>query len=126
MLGHLPEVVGRTLLLDALEEGAEVIAEQATANAPYDPTPDGPHLKDNIKVGNAKRKKTEASVDVGVDFKKVKVAHLVEFGHKGSWGKGAPAHPFMRPAFDSKAQEAVLRFKEALWRGLLGATRGRR
>lgn len=121
-LKTLPARVADTFLLESLEHGAEVIAEQATANAPYDPTSDGPHLKDNIGVGNAKRKRAEASVDVGVDYRRVKHGHLVEFGHRG----GAKPHPFMRPAFDARVQEAITRFQSNLWRLIRGAIRGRR
>lgn len=52
----------------------------------------GPRYGVSVQVG---KKKHEPA----------RVAHLVEFGHAGP--HPAPAHPFLRPAFDEKAGAAV-------------------
>jgi len=46
----------------------------------------------------------------------VRYAHLVEFGHGGP--HPAPPHPFMRPAFESAAQHAMIMLRNALWDGI--------
>lgn len=44
------EVGGKNLLGKALRKGANLIRDDAKAHAPFDPKPDGIHVRDNIKV----------------------------------------------------------------------------
>ena len=119
-LRKLPDAVGRKALADALEDGAEVIVEEARRRVPVRTG----KLKKAIKSGNRKAGKVEASVDVGIDYTfkggAVRYGHLVEFGTK----RGQRARPFMRPAFDAKTRQAVEEVKASLWRRILGAVRG--
>lgn len=71
-------------------------------------------LKDSGEVSNVKKDK------YGGQYVKIQytdpVAHLVEEGHGGP--SPAPAHPFLRPAFEAKKDEAAAiltdELKEAL------------
>jgi len=120
-LRALPDKINRDIMGKALEDGAEIIRAEAEANAPYDGSSMGHHLKDNIKLSDVKRRGSSTEIQVGIDYKKVKHGHLVEFGHGGP--KPAPAHPFMRPAFDTKKGEALHAIRETLRRLIEGAAR---
>lgn len=138
-LQRLPEKLRRKYLKKVLGGAAETFQEEAVRRVPKrkpvsgwmafieDPGGGGPSLKDNItyKVTVGKNK---SSARVGVDFKKVHHAHLVEFGTRPHWipiakdrsGKkgwqhpGSQKHPFMRPAFDAKAPSVLSRVQSDL------------
>ena len=120
-LRKLPDKIQRDIMGKALEEGAELIRREAESNAPYDSTSTAPHLKDNIKLSDVKRRGDTTEIMVGIDYKKVKHGHLVEFGHGGP--KSARRHPFMCPAFDSKKGDALHAIRETLRRLIEGAAR---
>jgi HK97 gp10 family phage protein len=130
-LQALPEKLRRKAIRQALTDGANIIVEQAKAichKAPEPTHPNAGHLADaiNSRITVGER---GASARVGIDYKKVKHGHLVEFGTKAhGTGKprivyipgtgfrrvsgkhpGSTKHPFMRPAFDTKGDEAVNR-----------------
>lgn len=124
------------ILVDALEDGAKVIVDEAKRLVPVRTG----KLRDAIKTGNVKtgvgaaretsgrfiagsRTLSEASIDIGVDYTfkggAVRYGHLVEFGTK----RGARANPFMRPAFESRKNQAIAVFKDRLWQRIQAVAR---
>lgn len=127
-LQALPLKVEKNIMRSALRAGAGIIAKEAKQNVPVQ----NGELRKSIRTGsNAKKGKVEATVKVG--SKKVWYSRFVEYGTAphmikagknkpnlvffGKSGKrvvtqqvahpGAKAKPFMRPAFDTKGDEAV-------------------
>lgn len=92
----------------ALEAGAQVIEKRMVNNASTDPHPRSGKLRGSIKS----RKNGKRSVSVGIWSEDVPYAYPVEFGHGGP--HPAPAHPFLRPAFDEGKDEAFVYIKESL------------
>lgn len=92
----------------ALEAGAEVIKSRMVNNASADPHPRSGRLRGAIKS----RMNGTKSVTVGIWSEDVPYAYPVEFGHGGP--HPAPAHPFLRPAFDEGKDEAFVYIKESL------------
>ena len=131
MLNELPLKIERNIMRSALRSGASVIAAEARRNVPNA----SGELKSTIRTSsNAKRGMVEANAVVGNrKTKKGWYATFVEFGtaphliragknkpvlsfrdRNGVWHRalevnhtGAKAKPFMRPAFDTKGDEAV-------------------
>lgn len=94
----------------ALQAGAKPIMEKIVANTPKGPTG---RLQAAIKTGTIKQTGGKYFIKLGVlDGKSAPHAHLVEYGHGGP--HPAPAHPFMRPAFDAAADEAYSRLRGTL------------
>lgn len=121
-LSSLPAKVEQNIMRGALRAGAKVIAEEAKNNVPVK----SGDLRDSIRVGTrAKRGQVTASVKAG--NKKAYYYNFVEFGtaaHEikpkdakslffaGMFGDliahpGNRAKPYMRPALDSKSNEAI-------------------
>ena len=99
----------------ALQAGAAPIEEQMLHNASTDPKIISGNLHDSIKTGNVKKnRKGGKLITIGVHHKErgAYYANPVEFGHGGP--APAPAHPFVRPAFDVKAPEAFEEMKRVL------------
>lgn len=140
MLQELPKAVANKLGDAALRAGGRVIAAEARRRAPK-------RLKNKITVGGTGEPPPNAQTRVvAVGLRKSehsRVAHLVEFGtaphritpkRKGKLlvfevgGRtvfttavdhpGAQPHPFLRPAGDTKAQEAIDRIGENLGQGI--------
>lgn len=91
--------------------GAEIIAKEARLLAP-------PGKTGRLKRGIVAKEDKNASMFtgdgvayVGVDYGIAPHAHLVEFGARGG---AMPAHPFMRPAIDSKQAEAAKAMEDDL------------
>ena len=89
-----------------LEAAAVPIHQQMKANASSDPKIITGALQQSIKVGHTKKRKTGRSITIGVHHSDEGAfyANPVEFGHGGP--APAPAHPFVRPAYDTKADES--------------------
>src|SRR5262249_3315811 len=64
--------------------------------------------KDGTRLGVRERVKKPIYEDPA------KIAHLVEFGHGGP--HPAPAHPFLRPAFDGTKKEAQDTVTDETWK----------
>ena len=90
-----------------LEAAAQPIYEQMKANASSDPKIITGVLNRSIEVGNVrKRRYSGKSITIGV-HRKAEGAYYatpVEYGHGGP--APAPAHPFIRPAYDTHEDEA--------------------
>jgi HK97 gp10 family phage protein len=118
-LNTLPVKVEKNILRSALRAGAKVIAEEAKQNVPVK----SGELRDSIVLSTDARKgKVTAKAKTSLWY-----AKFVEFGtaaHKinpkngmsllfgGRWVKsvdhpGSNAKPFLRPALDTKANEAI-------------------
>lgn len=125
----------------ALKEGAKPIFEDMQRRTLIDPKPrsEEKNLHSSIKVSRIKnrkrsdgsRKPTDKQITIGthraerkapLDKKerkgKAPHAHLVEYGHGGP--APAPPHPFIRPAFDTKADEAYRIIRDVLQEELRG------
>jgi HK97 gp10 family phage protein len=100
----------------ALAEGAEVIAREMRQLAPVK----SGKLKNAIKVGKARNGRNGRTITVGIHRRDIdlsaKDGHYypayVEYGHGGP--RPAPPHPFIRPAFDLKKDEAWNTVKQAV------------
>ena len=98
-----------------LQEAAEPVLRQMLHNAATDPKMRTHKLYDSIKIGKViKRRNGGYSVTVGVHRSDggAEYANPVEFGHGGP--APAPAHPFVRPAFDVAKDEAYEKMKKDL------------
>lgn len=99
----------------ALQAGAAIIEEQILSNASSDPKIISGALHGSIKTGSVKKKSGGGKrITIGVHHGEhgAYYANPVEFGHGGP--APAPAHPFVRPAFDVKAPEAFEEMKSIL------------
>lgn len=99
----------------ALEAGAKPIESQMLHNASTDPKIISGDLHGSIHTGGVKKKAGGGKrITVGVHHKEKGAfyANPVEFGHGGP--APAPAHPFVRPAFDTKSDEAYEEMKRVL------------
>lgn len=98
----------------ALEAGAQPIEEQMLANASTDPKIITSALHDSIHTDKVKTSRGRKYITTGVHYKErgAYYANPVEFGHGGP--APAPAHPFVRPAFDTRANEAYENMKTVL------------
>ena len=103
---------GDALAGQALESGAEIIKQRMIDNASSNPQPRSGKLRSSIKVGGVKRKGQGSTVSVGVWSSDVKYAYPVEYGHGGP--HPAPAHPFLRPAFNEGKEDAYSAIKSSL------------
>ena len=96
----------------ALAEGAEVIAKEMRQLAPVK----SGKLKSAIKVGKARNGRNGRQVTVGIhrrDFSGDEYyPAYVEYGHGGP--RPADPHPFIRPAYDLKKDEAWSIVKQAV------------
>lgn len=127
-LKTLPARIERNIMRSAMRAGARVLANEAKANVPIK---EG-DLRRSIRVTTNTRKGEVTARAVAGNRKEAFYAHMVEFGTVGHMihakpgkmlrftardGKtvetlrvlhpGARARPFMRPALDSKSNQAV-------------------
>lgn len=126
LLGELPANIEKNISRGALRAGAVVLQEEAMARAPVE---DG-RLRESIRVAAGAKRNGVVYAQVRAGGRKkgdAFYAHMVEYGTKpheikprkfkslfiaGVFRKivqhpGAKARPFLRPAFDAKAGEAV-------------------
>ena len=105
-----------------LEAAAQPIHQQMKANATKDPRRRSGDLHDALKVGSVRRsKKRGRHITIGVHRKDWShedyYPAFVEYGHGGP--APAPAHPYIRPAYDTRVDEAYERLEEnSLWQAL--------
>lgn len=99
----------------ALKAGAVPIEEQMLHNASTDPKIITDKLHSSIHTGKVKQRRGGSKqITIGVHHSEsgAYYANPVEFGHGGP--APAPAHPFVRPAFDTRAEEAFDQIKRVL------------
>ena len=98
-----------------LEAAAQPIHQQMKGNASKDPKIITGVLNRSIRIGPVKkRRKSGKSITIGVHRKEegAYYATPVEYGHGGP--APAPAHPFIRPAYDTRADEAYQIIRDGL------------
>lgn len=98
-----------------LEAAARPIHQQMKANASKDPKIITGVLNRSIRIGPVKkRRRSGKSITIGVHRKEegAYYATPVEYGHGGP--APAPAHPFIRPAYDTRADEAYEIIRDGL------------
>ena len=98
-----------------LEAAAQPIHQQMKANASKDPKIITGVLNRSIRIGPVKkRRKSGKSITIGVHRKEegAYYATPVEYGHGGP--APAPAHPLIRPAYDTRADEAYEIIRDGL------------
>ena len=99
----------------ALQEGAKPIEEQMLHNAVSDPKIITGALHDSIRTHSVRKSRSGGKyITIGVKHseKGAYYANPVEHGHGGPGP--APAHPFVRPAFDVRKDEAYQIMKNIL------------
>lgn len=99
----------------ALEAGAVPIEQQMLHNSSTDPQIITGDLHDSIHTGKVKKRSSGGkAITIGVQHaeKGAFYANPIEFGHGGP--APAPAHPFVRPAFDTRVEEAYAIMKDIL------------
>ncbi len=99
----------------ALQAGAVPIEQQMLHNASTDPKIISGDLHGSIRTGSVRKKAGGGKrITIGVHHADngAYYANPVEFGHGGP--APAPAHPFVRPAFDTRANEAYEEIKKVL------------
>ena len=115
-LASMAEALGEdgTSTARILKGAAQPILDQMIQNAGTDPRPRSGLLRGSLKVRGGSRKHSAARVTVGVHSGEAgaRYANPVEHGHGGP--HPAPPHPFVRPAFDAKAEEAYEEMKKLL------------
>lgn len=102
---------------DALKAGAEPVRDEMHRNAPVGETG---NLKAAIKVGGVRSGKNGRTITIGIHRRDINLSAkdghyypaYVEYGHGGP--RPAPPHPFIRPAFDLKKDEAWNTIKQAV------------
>lgn len=98
-----------------LEAAAQPIYEQMKANASKDPQIISGVLNRSIETGKVKKRRYSGrSITIGV-HRKAEGAYYatpVEYGHGGP--APAPAHPFIRPAYDTRQDEAYEIIRDGL------------
>ena len=97
------------------EAAAQPIYQQMKTNAAKDPKIITGVLNRSIRIGPVKkRRKSGKSITIGVHRKEegAYYATPVEYGHGGP--APAPAHPFIRPAYDTRADEAYEIIRDGL------------
>ena len=113
LLSDLERMIPSDTNVDAaLAEGAEVIAREMRQLAPVK----SGKLKSAIKVGKARNGRNGRQVTVGIHRRDFSgddyYPAYVEYGHGGP--RPADPHPFIRPAFDLKKDEAWNTVKQAV------------
>jgi HK97 gp10 family phage protein len=135
-LAGLSKRVSRSIVKEVLTDAAEPIRRRAASNARRGPL--APHLANNIVINQTRRARdlrtsTEQAVAIGpARFYSGAYTTKTRTGHRHTEGTAAqayllefgtsrtPAHPFLRPAFDSLAGAAVDDIGRRLWVELAG------
>lgn len=106
---------GAATARNILEAAAQPIHQQMKANASSNPQIITGILHDSIAVGSVKKRRRGGKhITIGVHRKEhgAYYATPVEYGHGGP--APAPAHPFIRPAYDTRADESYAIIREGL------------
>ena len=122
-LQRMAEKAGSEAADMALKAGAKVILTEMKAQAQIDPRVRKGNLLKSLKLGSIVTAMREQRSKIGV--KRIELgsyekkhgqiaphAHLVEYGHGGPYP--APPHPFIRPSFDKRVDEAYDEMRRVL------------
>lgn len=100
-IARLTDAMADTALEEAAFAGAAPILTAAVDNVPVK----SGLLKSSLTAEITAADRTHAVVAIGTEG--VHYAGFVEFGHATPRGAHVPAHPFLRPAFDTEAPAAA-------------------
>lgn len=123
-LRALAKETDKNLLSPALRKAANVIRDQAKDNVPFDPKPDGVHVRDQIKVRRDPNPQLSGSNEImyvkPVATKKFPVYYWrhIEFGTVKMRGRR-----YMTNAYDSKKRQAVTEFMQSLGKAIIRETK---
>ena len=118
----LLETSGESRVVDAaLTKAGEIVHRDILARAKVDPKRITGNLYEAIELGKPRTtarglRRISTGVFKGKLASTAPHAHLVEFGHGGP--APAPPHPFVRPAFYARADEAFAIIREELARAI--------
>lgn len=125
-LKTLSSRVSKSLMREALMEGAEPIRDRGEVLAPR--APGAPDIAEHIVIGPA-RAQDAVAVAVGPSTERRSDQPRTTFARQGvmlEFGTARMgAQPFMRPAFDEMHRPALTVIGAALWRELVGRGLGR-
>ena len=98
----------------ALQAGAKPILTQMRTNASTDPKRITSALYKSIHKSGVRKRKGRKQITIGVHHKEYSAyySNPVEHGHGGP--APAPPHPFVRPAFDARQEEAFAEIRRVL------------
>ena len=98
----------------ALQAGAIPIEAQMKENARTDPKIITGALYSSIHTGKVRKRGSRKQITIGVHHSEMGAyySNPVEYGHGGP--APAPAHPFVRPAYDARSNEAYDEMKRIL------------
>lgn len=116
---QLPRATAKSVLRRALKKAAKPTAVAAESLAPLGPTG---NLRASIEVSpRLKKSQRRGGRPEGVELyigSTAPHAHLLEFGTVNM-----PAHPFLRPAWDSTKQRVLDAIESEIWESLSKAAR---
>lgn len=100
-----------------LKAAAQPIHQQMKANASHDPVIRSGDLNEALKIGDVKKRRGKGQrVTIGVHRKdwnnEEYYPAYVEYGHGGP--APAPPHPYIRPAYDTRQDEAFEIIRQGL------------
>ena len=97
-----------------LQAGAIPIEAQMKENARTDPKIITGALYSSIHTGKVRKRGSRKQITIGVHHSEMGAyySNPVEYGHGGP--APAPAHPFVRPAYDARSNEAYDEMKRIL------------
>ena len=124
LLKQLGPAVARRVGSNALRSAAKPVVDEAKRLAPVGKGKKKNRLKTSIRAelwgtGNS----SSLLIKIGAQRPHGSHAHLLEFGHHSYNQHGGPytfvpARPFLRPAMDSRAKDAIDRLGEVLGNGI--------
>lgn len=133
---QLPKAVAKNVMTRILLKAGVPIAVTASRLAPRNPRRTrGPSLSSSIAVStklSRRQRRRQLKKDGAIVFIGPRVPHafLIEIGTGPRWQKTTqrytghtPAHPFMRPAWESEKNRALTIIREEIWIELSRAAR---
>jgi HK97 gp10 family phage protein len=138
MMRNLSKEMQNKLAFSSTLAGAAIIKEEAKENLLKKYVYDTGALFSSVVIARNKKTPLTAGYEVGVSYKKIRKAVLSEDPRKEKYKKFAPyyraivaeygnvnheARPYLRPAFESKKEDAVRAIKDRLFRGIAKATK---
>lgn len=129
-LNQIGPKLAKAALRKALKAGAQILEDEVKIRAPVDSGDLRDSISTVVKI-SSKFENGRASVGPAYDTQLSKQGKDTsqDPGVYGKWvelgldSRNYPRHQFLRPAFDSKAQEAVEKFAEVLRDGLNEVTK---
>lgn len=107
MLQQLPDDMARIYLVDAVRAGGELIAEEAARRAPRDTGDLAASI--TVKVNKNVKSNGDPEAQIGPSKKEQRVGRYQELGTSHN-----PAQPFLRPALDTRGQDAIEAMRDVL------------